>query len=68
MRRREVEMYVFVALEPHVALGLMGGKIIQDDMYFFVRISGNDLVHEIKKLDATATIVMFPDYLATLKI
>src|SRR5512137_2451832 len=68
VRRREVEMHVFVALEPHVAPGLVGGEIIQNDMDFLVRIGGDDLVHEVKELDATAALVMFADDLATLEI
>ena len=51
--RREVEVTVGMALEPAVDLGLVGTKVVEDDMDGGVslRIGGGDLIHEIKKLD-----------------
>ena len=37
---RVMEMHGLVALEPDVALGLVGGEIVEDDMDFALRIGG----------------------------
>ena len=36
--RRVVEMNVLMAIEPHVAVGLVGREIVEDDMDFALRI------------------------------
>ena len=51
-RRREVEMNVRVAPEPTIVPGLVGVEIVEDDVDGRVRVSGDDIVHEIEELDA----------------
>ena len=40
--RRVVEMNVLVAGEPHVAVRLVGGEIVEDHVDFTLRIVGDD--------------------------
>ncbi len=54
--------------QPHVALGLVRRKIVEDDMDFAFRIGGDDLVHEIEEFDAPASFVMAADDFPTRKI
>jgi hypothetical protein len=61
-------MDTFMPLQPHVSLGLMRRKIVEDDMDFAFRIGGDDLVHEIEEFDAPASFVMAADDFATRKI
>ena len=56
--RRVVEMHGLVALEPDVALGLVGGEIVEDDMDFAFRIGGDNRVHEVEEFDAPASLVV----------
>ena len=51
-RRREVEMHVRMTLEPAVVLGLVSIEVVEDDMDGRVRMSGDDIIHEVEKLDA----------------
>ena len=51
-RRHEVEMNVRVAPEPTIVPGLVGVEIVEDDVDGRVRVSGDDIVHEIEELDA----------------
>jgi hypothetical protein len=53
-----MEMHVFVALEPHVAVGFVGGEIVEHGMDFALRIGGDDPVHEVEKFDAPASLVV----------
>ena len=54
--RREVELHVGMTLEPAVIFGLMGIEVIEDDVDGSVRVSGDDAVHEVEKLDAPPAI------------
>src|SRR5208282_4311092 len=56
--RRVVEINVLVALEPDVALGLADGEIVEDDVDFALRMGGDDPVHEIEELDASASFIV----------
>ncbi len=49
---RVMEMDVLMALQPHVALGLVGGEIVEDDMDFALGMGGNGFVHEVEEFDA----------------
>ena len=62
--RRVVEMNVLVAAEPHVAIGLVGGEIVENHVDFALRIIGDDPVHEIEEFDAPASLVVAADDLA----
>lgn len=42
-----------MALEPLVVLGLVRAEIVEHDVKFAIRISADDLVHEIEELAAT---------------
>src|SRR5208337_1066754 len=58
---RKVKMDVGMALKPAVVGWLVCIEIVQDDMNFFVlAVGGNDCVHEIQKLPASAPFVMAP--------
>ena len=56
--RGEMEADVWVAGEPAFALGLVGRKIVEDDVDLLAWIGGDDAVHEIEELDAPATLVV----------
>ncbi len=47
-----------MALEPHLAFGLAGGEIVQDDMHFPIWMGGDDTVHEVGEFDAPASFVL----------
>src|SRR5437773_3216075 len=49
-------MHVGISLEPAVVLGLMGIEVVEDDMDSGVTIDSDDVVHEVEKLDAAATL------------
>ena len=63
-----MEVDVLIPFQPHVALGLVGGEIVEDNMNFAPRIGGDDLVHEIEELDAPAFLVVTADNRAARKI
>ena len=50
--RREVKTNVRVAPEPAIVPGFVGVEIVEDDVDGRVRVSGDDIVHEIEELDA----------------
>jgi hypothetical protein len=49
-------MHVGISLEPAVVLGFMGIEVVEDDMDGGVTIDSDDVVHEVEKLDAAATL------------
>jgi hypothetical protein len=61
---REVEADVRMAFEPAVIFGLMGVKIVENDMDFAAGMCGNDAVHEVEELDPAPPFVMPPRYCA----
>jgi hypothetical protein len=63
-RRREMETHVGMTLEPAVVFGLVGVEVVEDDMDGGVRMSGDDVVHEIEEFDASPTILMGGGHLA----
>ena len=46
MGRREVKVDIGVAGEPGIVSGFVGVEVVEDNMEFLVRVSGDDLVHE----------------------
>lgn len=40
-----------VAGQPALTLGLVGGKIVEDDLNFLLRAALDEAVHEVEKLD-----------------
>ena len=56
--RGEIEADVWVSGEPAFALGLVGRKIVEDDVDLLAWIGGDDAVHDIEEVDAPATLVM----------
>src|SRR5215510_9016484 len=58
MGRRKMEMDVLVPRKPAVVLGLVGIEIVQDHMDLAAGMFGNQAVHEIEELDATAALIM----------
>src|ERR1044071_6857527 len=56
--RGEVQADVGMAGEPALALGLVGRKIVEDDVDLLARIGRDEAVHEVKELDAPAPLVM----------
>src|SRR5260370_5987630 len=68
MGRRVVEPDILVALQPHVPLGLVRREVVEHDMDFALPVSGDDLVHEVEELDATASLVVPSDDFAADKI
>ena len=50
--RGEVKADVAVAGEPAIALGLVGRKVVEDDVDFLARIGRDNAVHEVEELDA----------------
>ena len=50
--RGEVKTNVRLAPEPAIVPGLVGVEIVEDDVDGGVRVSGDDIVHEIKELNA----------------
>ena len=63
-RRREVEMHVRMTLEPAVVLGLVGIEVVEDDMDGRVRMSGDDIIHEVEELDAPPALLVRGRHLA----
>jgi len=59
-----VESDVGVPRQPTIALGLVGRKIVENDVYLAVRVAGHDGVHNVEELDAAASFVMTADHLA----
>jgi hypothetical protein len=57
-RRREVEMHVRMTLEPAVVLGLVGIEVVEDDMDGRIRMSGDDIIHEVEELDAPSALLV----------
>src|SRR5215510_7968519 len=58
MGRRKMEMKVLVPSQPAVVFGLVGIEIVQNHMDLAAGMSGNQAVHEIQELDATAALIM----------
>ena len=56
-----------MTLQPHVALRLVGREIVEHDMDFAIRMSGDDLVHEVEEFDAPPAFVMAPTTLPLLR-
>ncbi len=54
---REVKAHLGMALEPILVL-LVGVEVVQDDMEFLIRMSGDDLVHEVEELHAPSALGM----------
>jgi hypothetical protein len=53
-----------VTRQPEVTLGLVGRKIVEDDMDFLIGIVGDNLVHEVEEFDAATSFVMPAGYFA----
>lgn len=53
-RRGEVEVHVWMALEPAVVLRLVGVEVVEHDMDRGVGTAGDDIVHEVEELEAPA--------------
>jgi hypothetical protein len=51
-------MYVMMSGQPPIMLGLMSIEVIQNDMQLRIRVTGNDVVHEVQELPTSATGVM----------
>src|SRR5215475_8653484 len=49
-------MHVGISLEPAVVLGLMGIEVVENDMEGGITIDSDDVVHEVEKLNAAATL------------
>jgi hypothetical protein len=64
-RRREVEMHVRMTLEPAVVLGLVGIEVVEDDMDGRVRMSGDDIIHEVEELDGPPALLVRGRHLAS---
>jgi hypothetical protein len=45
-------MHALVTLQPQVALGLVGRKIVERRRDFALRLIGDDLAHEVEEFDA----------------
>ena len=58
MGRSVMEVDVGMLDQPAVMLGLVGVKVIQDDMEFPLRIMSNKLIHKVQKLPAASVRVM----------
>src|SRR3954452_6376253 len=54
----EVKLDVGVALEPAVLFGLVRVQIVQHDVDLAVRVFGNDAIHKLQKLTATAAAIV----------
>src|SRR5262249_43185096 len=51
-----MEMHIGISLEPAIVLGLVGIEVVEDDVKGGVTIDGDDVVHEVEKLNAAATL------------
>jgi len=60
MRRSVMEVDVGISRKPAIVLGLVGVKVIQDDMEFLLRIMRHNLIPEVEKLPATPARVVGP--------
>jgi hypothetical protein len=47
-----------MALQPAILFGFMGTQVIKYDMDFLIRTIGNDLIHKIQKLTASAAVIV----------
>ena len=56
-RRGEMEVHVWMFLEPAIAL-LMGVEIIEDDVQLAIREGSNHAVHEAEELDTASPLGM----------
>src|SRR5512136_2356632 len=58
MSRGIVDMAIGMSGQPPIMLGFMGVQVIQNDMQVCDGVEGNNVVHEVQELPATATRVM----------
>ena len=65
---RAMEMHVLAECEPHVAFGLVGAEIVEDEVDFALRKSGDDVVHEVEGFGSAASFVMATDDCAARQI
>jgi len=63
-RRREVEMHIRMTFEPAIVPGLVGVQVVEDDMDGRIRVCGNDVVHEVEKIDAPSALLVRGRHLA----
>ena len=49
----EMKMHIGVSSQPTIFFGLVAGKIVQNDMNFFVEMTSQDSVHELEEFPAT---------------
>src|ERR1700759_3430328 len=49
----EMKMHIGVSSQPTIFFGLVAGKIVQNDMNFFVEMTSQDSVHELEEIPAT---------------
>src|ERR1700739_974609 len=48
----EMKMHIGVSSQPAILFGLVAGKIIQNHMNFFIKMSGQDSVQELEEFPA----------------
>jgi len=60
MGRRVMAMDINVPRQPHVALRLVGRKVVEDHVGLAVRVACHDLVHEVEKFDLSGSLLVRP--------
>ena len=59
-----MEAHLRMTLEPPVVWQLVSVEIVEDDVKVLVRVSRDDIVHEVEKLDAAAALLVRRGHLA----
>ena len=58
MSRRVVKVDLWVTGEPEIMFGLVRIEVVEDDVKLRFRVTGDQSVHEVEKLDSPASLVM----------
>ena len=53
-----------MTFEPAIVPGLVGVQVVEDDMDGRIRVCGNDVVHEVEKIDAPSALLVRGRHLA----
>src|SRR6516165_3982128 len=56
--RNEMEVYVGMACQPPILLGLVSVEVVQNDVDVAAAVLGDDIVHEIEELSSASSRIM----------
>jgi len=58
MGGRIEETDILISLEPSVIFGFVGIEVIQNNIYFLIRVGSNNILHKIEEFPTSTTFVM----------